>query len=300
MTPQGNLTARRELGSFLRSRRERITPDHVGLPAGGRRRTPGLRREEVAMLAGVGVTWYTWLEQGRDISPSPEVIDAIARALRLDSDEREHLWLLAAGRVAGEVDPSDGVVTEGHLALLATLMPTPACIQTDKFDILASNASYRFLIDDLDNGPVADRNCMVRAFLDPVWAATYPDYEEATARMVGRLRSALPRHLDDPSWTALIERMRTESPRFRQLWQQREVVTSAAPQQVFHSRRVGAVRVHFMRLWLENTPSVRLISMQPVTAADARRLTRLAELVASEPVVTTRPSVTAQLPVIAA
>ncbi|WP_344789954.1 helix-turn-helix transcriptional regulator [Gryllotalpicola daejeonensis] len=300
MAPGQKTAARNELGSFLRSRRERITPDQVGLPAGGRRRTPGLRREEVAMLAGVGVTWYTWLEQGRDISPSPGVLDAIARALRLDSDEREHLWLLAVGRGAGEPDPSGGVVTEGHLALLAGLMPTPACIQTDKFDILASNASYRFLIDDLDKGSVADRNCMVRAFLDPVWAAAYPDYEEATARMVARLRSALPRHLDDPSWTALVERMRTESPRFRKLWQQREVVTSTAPQQVFRSRRVGTVRVHFIRLWLENTPSVRLISMQPVTAADARRLARLAELVADEPVVTTRPSVAAQLPVLAA
>jgi hypothetical protein len=94
--------------------------------------------------------------------------------------------------------------------------------------------------------------------------------------------------------------MRTESSRFRRLWQQREVVASAAPQQTFRSRRVGAVRVHFIRLWLENTPSVRLISMQPVTAADARKLARLAELVADEPVVTTRPSVTAQLPALAA
>jgi transcriptional regulator with XRE-family HTH domain len=289
--------ARRELGSFLRSRRERLTPERVGLPPGGRRRTPGLRREEVAMLSGIGVTWYTWLEQGRDITPSAQVLDALGRALLLDPDEHAHLHLLATGaRPETAGSPAGcGVVTAEHLALLARLDGVPACIQTAKFDILAANATYRFLITDVDEGPLADRNCMVRAFLDPVWAAAYDDWEATTARMVARLRAAMPSHLDDPAWTGLVDRMREGSQRFDDLWRRHDLTRDGAHDQLFHSPRVGDVTVRFTRLWLDTAASVHLSVMQPAGGEDARRLADLAARCADEPRVTVRPGLAERL-----
>lgn len=290
-------SARAELGAFLRSRRERLSPQGLGLPAGGRRRTPGLRREEVAMLAGVGVTWYTWLEQGREINPSPEVLDAVCRALRLDPDERNHVWLLAAARPApGAADESAcGVVTEDHLALLEHLLPLPACIQTAKFDILASNSSYRFLIDDFDTGPVEDRNCLIRAFLDPAWAAAYRDYPRVTSRMVARLRASMAAHLDDPAWTGLVARMRRESALFSELWDRHELTHEAAYRTDLRSPRAGDVSVRLTRLWIEAGSTVRITVMRPIGAADMRAFERLAAAVQGEPLVTARPALHALL-----
>ncbi|WP_460783923.1 helix-turn-helix transcriptional regulator [Microbacterium tumbae] len=297
MTVDGATVVRRELGAFLRSRRERLSPAQVSLPAGGRRRTPGLRREEVATLAGVGVTWYTWLEQGRDIRPSPSVLDAIAGALRLDLDEREHLWILATGHAAPGAPLSSmcEVVTADHLALLATLMPLPACIQTATYDILASNASYRFLIDDLDDAPIADRNCMVRAFLDPAWQRSYGDYDGVTTRMVARLRAAMAEHLDDPAWTGLVDRLRTESPRFDTLWRTGALAHDGVHEQVFRYTRAGTVHVRFVPLWIDRVRSVHIKVLQPVDASGAEAFARMAEQFDGAPLVTARPKVRERL-----
>src|SRR5947199_5879920 len=135
-TGMGTDAVRRgELAAFLRSRRERITPDQVGLPPGGRRRTPGLRREEVAQLAGVGVTWYTWLEQGRDIHASEQVLDAIANTLRLDPNERSHLFTLAGLPEAPGLRECRAVPEPVHV-MLRQLEPFPACVQNARTDIL--------------------------------------------------------------------------------------------------------------------------------------------------------------------
>src|ERR687887_459725 len=157
---------RRELGEFLRSRRERISPQQVGVAYNGRRRTPGLRREEVAQLSGVGVTWYTWLEQGRDIHVSEQVLTAIARTLMLDRDERTHLFALAGATDQTIVNECHAVSAQMH-ATLAKLDPYPACIQTGKYDVLAYNRAYNNLIVNFDELPVEDRNCMWLLFTDP-------------------------------------------------------------------------------------------------------------------------------------
>src|SRR6266540_1325024 len=159
---------RTELASFLRSRRERIRPEDVGLPPGGRRRTPGLRREEVAQLAGVGVTWYTWLEQGRDINVSTQVLDAISRTLRLDRLERNHLYTLAGVPIApGAVECS--VLTRPALRILEQLAPYPASVLNRRYDVLACNAAYRKIFIDLDEIPVEDRNLLWLVFTVKQW-----------------------------------------------------------------------------------------------------------------------------------
>ena len=150
---------RAELSAFLRSRRERIAPAQVGVPAAGRRRTPGLRREEVAQLAGVGVTWYTWLEQGRDIKVSDQVLEAIARTLLLDRDERTHLFRLAGSSDTSIARECAAVSAQLHTTL-AKLEPYPACVTNGKYDVLAYNRTYGRLVSDLDALPIEDRNCM--------------------------------------------------------------------------------------------------------------------------------------------
>src|SRR5262245_15206489 len=130
-------TRRAELGAFLRSRRERITPEDAGLPPGTRRRTAGLRREEVALLAGVGVTWYTWLEQGRPINASTQVLDAVARTLRLDQPEREHLYRLADIPVAGQPPGACEPLAPEIQQILDGLTTLPASVVNERFDLLA-------------------------------------------------------------------------------------------------------------------------------------------------------------------
>src|SRR6478736_3610635 len=136
---------RSELAAFLRSRRERISPEDVGLPPGTRRRTAGLRREEVAQLAGVGVTWYTWLEQGRPINASVQVLDAVARVLQLDTTEREHLYRLAGIPFVREPGSDEEVVGKEVLGILHSLDPLPAVVFNSRYDVQASNETYRAL-----------------------------------------------------------------------------------------------------------------------------------------------------------
>src|ERR1700689_4930123 len=139
---------RQELAGFLRSRRERIAPEQVGLPPAARRRTPGLRREEVATLAGVGVTWYTWLEQGRDINASPQVLNAVARTLLLDPHEREHLFRLAEVADASPEAECQSLPPTTQL-LLDKLDPYPAMVRNGRYDTLGFNRSYERMVGNL-------------------------------------------------------------------------------------------------------------------------------------------------------
>ena len=181
---------RHELADFLRSRRERISPDQVGLPVGGRRRTPGLRREEVAQLAGVGVTWYTWLEQGRDIRASDQVLGAIANTLQLDPHERAHLFILA-GQPEPEVEKECRTITPAIHQMLGQLEPLPALVVNTRLDILAYNRAYDRMVGGLARFDFEDRNSLWLAFTDPAWRARIVDWRPAAQRLVAQFRAAM-------------------------------------------------------------------------------------------------------------
>lgn len=280
---------RRELAAFLRSRRERLSPAAAGLAAHGRRRTPGLRREEVAQLAGVGVTWYTWLEQARPINVSAQVLCAVARALQLLPDERRHLMRLGGFPVVDPVADAAGVVTEAHLAMLTKLLPYPVAIQTDRFDLLAYNRTYRYLIDDVEKWPAHERNCALLVFLDPAWRERYLDFDKVAASVVARLRASMVSHADDPEWTGLVERLRSESPRFERHWQRHDVAFGDRSERGFRNDRVGLLRVNFTGMWLDAARSVRMVSLVPTDELTASRLRDLDEAVAQEAAVLARP-----------
>ncbi|WP_412566518.1 helix-turn-helix transcriptional regulator [Streptomyces chartreusis] len=268
---------RHELAAFLRHRREHIAPEQVGLPRGSRRRTPGLRREEVAHLAAVGVTWYTWLEQARDIQVSVQVLDALARTLMLDPSERSHLFQLA-----GAVDPTPATacpsVTPAMRAVLEQLEPYPACLQNSRYDILAHNRTYGLLLCDLEAVPPEDRNCMILSYTNQDWQSSIVHLEETQRLMAARFRAAMAGHLGEPAWKMLLGRLRTESPAFREVWERHEVVSHRSKRKEFLNRHVGRILVDHTDLWLGPDVGPRMVTYVPADEESRVRLEKLHSL----------------------
>jgi transcriptional regulator with XRE-family HTH domain len=269
---------RRELGDFLRGRRERIAPQQVGVAHHGRRRTPGLRREEVAQLSGVGVTWYTWLEQGRDIHVSEQVLTAIARTLMLDRDERNHLFALAGASDHTAAGECNAVSPQLH-ATLAKLDPYPACVVTGKYDVLAYNRAYNNLLTNFDELPVEDRNCMWLTFTDPLWKKVVVEWEDAAARMVANLRVLMADRVGDATWKSFVARLRAASPEFAEMWARHEVRGIENKAKRFRHPVVGMLKFHSTNTWLAPRSGRRMLVYVPSDAETERRLERLVELV---------------------
>jgi hypothetical protein len=265
---------RQELAAFLRSRRERITPEQVGLPNTGRRRTPGLRREEVAQLAAVGVTWYTWLEQGRDIQVSGQVLEAVSRALLLDPNERTHLYILAG---AGDPSPSRDcpTVTPAVQTVLDQLLPLPACVLNSRYDVLAYNETYNRMLGDLGRLPFEERNLLWLMFTDQAFQARWVDPAAARTIVVARFRSAMADHVADPAWKALLARLRQASPDFEEAWQRHEVAPAENGSKLFQHPEVGVLRLDFTNMWLGVRHGSRLVVYTPEDDETRRRLERL-------------------------
>jgi transcriptional regulator with XRE-family HTH domain len=217
---------RDELAHFLRSRRTALQPEEVGLPGGGRRRTPGLRREEVAQLAGMGATWYTWLEQGRDVRASLDVLEALSRALRLNQAERTHLILLGRGEQAPPCKrPAEGV-SPALRKLIKNLGPNPAYILGRRWDYLAWNDAAVALLGDFAAIPRAARNHAWQTFTDPARREMFTDWERSSRMLVAKFRADSARHIGDPEFESLIAALRSSSPEFSRAWERHEVSQS--------------------------------------------------------------------------
>lgn len=267
--------SRRELGAFLRSRREAITPGQVGLPGNGRRRTPGLRREEVAQLAGVGVTWYTWLEQGRDITVSGQVLEAISRTLMLDPAEWNHLFTLAGGGVH-ELQKECRSLSPSIQLILDGLNPFPAAVQNARFHILAFNDAYdHLLIDNLSALPFEDRNALWLLFTNPRWRAGVVDWDDAAGRMVAQLRAAMAEHVAEPAWKALVDRLVAASPEFAGMWERHEVRGLENRTKHLINPKVGLIRLDYTNLWFGPRLGTRLVTYTPADNATRTRLEKL-------------------------
>ncbi len=271
MTARGQRRA--ELAAFLRSRRALITPDDAGLAPGLRRRTPGLRREEVAQLAGVGVTWYTWLEQGRPINASPQVLDAVAGVLRLDHAEHAHLYRLADMPEA-PTSPADALVLPPDTqAVLDGLASNPACVYNGKYDLLAWNDCYAALFPSI-TGEGGDRNALWFCFTSD--GAENPlGSPEALAQMVAVTRSAYARHVGEPEWTDWVERMSTASPLFASMWASNRVSEPMPLVKEFSCFGEGTFHARTTSLGVTGAPDVRLIVYVPVADEDVALLDRL-------------------------
>ncbi|MGL6236059.1 MAG: helix-turn-helix transcriptional regulator [Segniliparus sp.] len=287
-------TRRRALAEFLRSRRDRLSPETAGIASAGRRRAPGLRREEVAALAGVGLTWYTWLEQGRPINASAQVLCAVARALRLEPHERDHMLRLAGANPGKVRDDSAEVVTKAQRLLLEQMLPYPACVVDGKLDLLAYNRTYRHLYGDLETTPERDRNCLWLIVCDPGWRRSFVEHPEAARNYVSRFRAAYADHMDDPSWTGLVDRLRAQSPLFAELWQRHDVQIPEDRSWRLHCPHVGVVELDSMNFARALAPKSRMVVLTPADAAAHAALARLDAMFAERPPTTVRPDVLAE------
>jgi hypothetical protein len=264
------MTGRRrpELAAFLRSRRERVTPGAAGLPPGPRRRTPGLRREEVALLSGVGVTWYTWLEQGRPIKASVQVLDAVARTLGLDPVERAHLYRLAEIPAAPAVAPSGdswlASLEPDVQGILDQLAPLPACVLNGRYDVLAWNAPYAVLWRRTLSAPPGQRNVLWQSFLIPECCTPYARDRDTELRdMVATFRAVFGRHVGEPEWTDLIGRLCTASEEFAAMWAAQDVAMPSTRVKVFRHASAGDISLSVSSLDLSAAPENRMVIYTP-------------------------------------
>ncbi|MEU0555050.1 helix-turn-helix transcriptional regulator [Dactylosporangium sp. NPDC006015] len=215
--PTPNAARRAALADFLRTRRAARRPQDAGLdPGPGRRRTPGLRREEVAQLSGVGLSWYTWLEQGRDVAPSAQVLLALSRALALTPSERDHLFLLAA---VAPPQPGDGPVDEETAAFVDALLPHVAFVLDPRFDVVAHNRAAEIIMSGLVAPPAGGRrNLLLWLFDPPAWDTGSPAWQRTAHANLLDFRSEYARHPGDPASVALVEELIARSPAFRDWW----------------------------------------------------------------------------------
>lgn len=251
-----------EIGDFLRAKRERIAPEERGLPAGGQRRVPGLRREEVALLAGISPDYYVRLEQGRARAASDQVLDAIARVLALDDVERGHLRLLARPAPATAA-PDPAAPRSGLIALLDAMPQVPAFVLGAGMDVLATNLLGEALIA-LPAGP---RNMARHVFLDPTSADYYPEWEKVARETAAHLRRMVALLPGDRAITALIGELTISSADFVRIWARQEVVVKTHGHKLVHHPEVGRLSLDYETLTLPDEPAQMLVTY---TAAEER------------------------------
>ena len=268
---------RQELADFLRSRRERATPEHVGIVPGGRRRTPGLRREEVAQLAGVGVTWYTWLEQGRDIKASDQVLDAVARTFRLDRYEREHLFTLAGSATAHVARECDEVAP-GTLLVLERLGNYPAVVLNGRYDVLAYNRAYEALVGDLGSLCFDERNVLWLIFTSPTMRELLVDWEQVARTCVARYRARMATHASERAWRGLVKRLAAASEEFTRIWGEHEVTGTDTTLKRFAHAELGLLSYYATVYSCTERVGNRFIAYTPADEVTTRRTEDLISL----------------------
>jgi transcriptional regulator with XRE-family HTH domain len=263
-----------EIAEFLRARRARLRPQDVGLPDGSRRRTPGLRREEVAQLADISTTYYTFLEQGRDVRPSEQVLDSLGRALRLTPAERAHLHDLVHGpALDGAVAPD--ALLQSVAALVDRLDPWPAYVTGRRFDVLASNRAVRALWADWPSRPPEQRNVLWWTFLDPAAREALVDWESVARAELARFRAASARHPGDPGFAALIEQLQEGSAEARRWWPEHDVVPLSSGMKRIRHPALGVVEFHHVVLQVADDPEQKLVTFT-ANAEDTARIAGLA------------------------
>jgi len=249
----------RTLAEFLRAHRARLSPVGLGLPAGQRRRTPGLRREEVAQRCGLSVTWYTWLEQGRDVAASPQTLSALARALQLTPAERAYLF-----QIAGRIDP-DAALAEDVMdvpPVLADALASiagPAYVLDRLWNARACNdAARRLFVGWLDGG---DANLLRYVFLNPVARRVIPDWDERARRVLAEFRAETSRHLDDATLAVLVDDLRARSNFFAQCWDEHEVVVPTGGERAFEHPRDGRLTYEQVAFTLASRVDLKLVML---------------------------------------
>ena len=270
-----SLTAENRLGTYLRNRRTKLDPAALGFPT-ERRRTVGLRREEVAQRANISPTWYTWLEQGRGGAPSADVLDRIARALMLTDVEREHLFLVALGRPPEVRYHASGGVTPRLQRILDALDPSPAVIRTAIWDVVAWNRAATVMLMDYGSLPPEQRNILRYFFLDPRARAAQYDWESVARFVLGAFRVDAARAGAAAEVEPLVDELCRRSPEFKAMWSDNEV-RGHQGEAVKHIRHptLGPLAFEYSAFAVDGRTDLSMVVYNPATPADAERIRSL-------------------------
>lgn len=273
---QGNdreAARRAELGGFLRAHRARITPEAAHLGRAGRRRTPGLRREEVAVLAGISSAWYTWLEQGREIRVSPEVLHRIADALQLTAEDRRHLLALADPGFSIAAPPAE-TVTPALQRVLRAMPDVPAAIIGRYGDLLAASPALEVLLPPA-GGPGEERNLPVFVFTNRELRERLSDWESLARECVAHFRSVYRFTVGEPKAEHLVARLRAASPEFAAWWDRYELDPTPSGPVVLDHPTAGHLMLEHVHLLLSTPAALTLGVLTPVDEATRRRIRRM-------------------------
>jgi len=268
---------RKELAHFLRTRRERMSPEAAGLPGSSRRRTPGLRREELAVLTGIGVTWYTSLEQGRDITVSTQVLDSLARVLHLNAVERNHLFLLARQQQPINAFPFTTAVSPVLQRILDTMGTSPAYVANPRWDLLAWNQAMACVYQtDFGALPVQERNILRLTFTNPSRRMLLPNWDQAAQGLLAQFRASTERYIGEPWREALVTELEQASPQFRAWWSQHALLATHTEKKELNHPLVGRLVLQPTTFQVTDAPDLRMVVYSPL--AEAHTAQKLAQL----------------------
>jgi len=263
---------RRELGDFLKTRRARLSPQEVGLPDSGRRRTPGLRREEVAMMADVGVAWYTWLEQGREINASAQLLERLSQALRLTDDERAYLFAVALRQTPLPPEPETEIVGESLQRILDHQGYCPAYVTGRRWDVLAWNRAAVDVFRDFGAEWGNERNSIWSMFMNPEQRRLILDWEGIAQRMLAQFRVDAGRRPGDTDLQCLVETLLKESPEFRAWWPLHDVQGRRDGLKELNHPLAGLLSLEHSVFRVNDAAHMQLIIYMPVDEATAEKL----------------------------
>jgi len=261
---------RSALGEFLRQRRSSLSPEDVGLPTGTRRRTAGLRREEVAQLTNIGTSWYVWLEQGRDVRPSIQVLESLAAALRLNPNERRHLFFLAGESLPPYLSAHKESIGAAFQRMLDDLNPNPAYVLGRRWDFVAWNDAANEVFSISSASPPHEFNLLWRYFTDPVWKRRFKGIDHKAKGMIAEFHTASARYVEDSSFAGLIEDLKRVSPEFDRLWLQHETPGSLEGFKEVEHPDMGHMEFIHNTLQIPNDPDMRVMIYTPLTATRSK------------------------------
>ncbi len=266
---------RAQLSEFLKSCRARISPTTLGLPAAGRRRTPGLRREDVAALAGLSATWYTWLEQGRDVRASDRVLESLSRTLRLSTEERDYLFSLAQSRPA-PLQPSRVEAVSPAVQRTLDALHVPALVITPRWDVVHWNRMVIKTFRDYSTMPPERRNLVRILLTSPEYQEDPVAYDAMARRVLSKLRVDYSQAGGDPGFEALIDELNEVCPAFHDLWRSPEIMGRSEGVHLLRHPQLGGITFEHTSYVVEGAPSLRVVIFAPHDADSAAKVIRLA------------------------
>ncbi|AJY74707.1 helix-turn-helix transcriptional regulator [Paenibacillus beijingensis] len=266
----GGSEKRKELGNFLKSRRARLSPDQFGLPKGTRRKVQGLRREELAQIAGIGLTWYTWLEQGKDIQVSAQVLESLVSVMQLSAEERDHLYKLALGQLPVDQTASlQADLTPILQNFMNDFEMCPAYVTDQRWDVLLWNKAARLVFGDFEKMSERERNALWRCFASPAYRRLMGDWESHAKRLMAQFRSTSTPFVGESWFKELVADLMEISPEFREWWPRYDILGTPIGKKMIRHPRAGEMMMEHITFRVYDAPELKLTVYRPLAENDS-------------------------------